>query len=160
MLEIVNSTTGLIHLVSSCFALFFGTITLVLTKGTKAHRMIGYLYVGSMFILLLSAFLIYDLFGGFGIFHVAAIISTFTLAIGMIPAIRRKRPDWPVVHFSWMYWSVIGLYAAFVSEMFTRYIPRDFFTLVGLGTGLVMLVGGICFYMKLKIWKEQYSSWK
>lgn len=76
---------GLIHLISSCFALLFGTFVLVSKKGTIQHVKIGYLYVISMGILFLTAFMIYRLFNGWGIFHYATLGSLITIALGMIP---------------------------------------------------------------------------
>lgn len=154
-----SSTTGLIHLIFSCLALVFGTLVLLMKKGTRAHRLVGYVYVTCMTVLLLTAFMIYDLFGGFGIFHLAAIVGSVTLILGIVPAIRRKKEDWAVSHLSWMYWSVLGLYAAFVSEVFTRYLPMEFFSLVGIGTGVVMILGGFGFYFNLKKWKKQFGNW-
>lgn len=152
------SITGNIHLLASCAALITGTYILVAQKGTKQHKKVGYWYVISMAILPITAFMIYRLFNGFGIFHIAAIVSTVTLIAGMIPVIKRKGDNWVLFHFAWMYWSVMGLYAAFASELITRLLPSQFFSLVGLATGAVMTTGAIVWSNRKKIWAAQFSK--
>lgn len=51
-----------------------------------------------------------------------------------------------------MYWSVIGLYAALVSEIVTRIPGVNFGLMVGLGTAAVMLVGWIVFLKNSRSW--------
>ena len=46
-------------------------------------------------------------------------------------------------HYRYMSWSVVGLYAAFVAEVFTRFVRFDYFwVVVMIGTTLVSVVGG------------------
>lgn len=154
-MNFVNSEIGMIHLVTSMLALVFGTMILIMKKGTRMHRKVGYAYVGSMVVLLASSFMLYNLFGGFGVFHIASIVSSVTLALGMIP-VAMKPDKWVIYHFSWMYWSVIGLYAAFVSEVFTRTLPTPFFSAVGIGTGIIMFAGWVGFKKNLKKWESTF----
>ena len=118
--------------------------------------MVGYVYWVSMSMLLTTAFMIYRLFSGFGIFHLAAVLSTITLLGGMIPVLRRKPKHWVFLHFIWMYWSVIGLYAAFASEMLTRIPSTPFFGMVGFATGGIILTGAIIFSKKKKQWIKEF----
>jgi len=157
MESIVGDIFGLIHLISSVAALIFGTIILTITKGTKTHKKIGYGYVMSMIVLLVTSFMIYRLFNAFGIFHYSALISLTTLILGMIPAIRRKSPKWKYFHFTFMYWSVIGLYAALVSELMVRIPQTPFFGIVGASVGGIMLIGGVSFAINKRKWKEQFK---
>jgi hypothetical protein len=160
-----SGVVGIIHLVASIFALLFGTWVLVGEKGTRAHRKIGYLYAVSMLLLIATAFMIYRLFGRFGIFHVAAIVSMLTLLGGMIPVILRKpKKLWFGLHFSFMYWSVFGLYAAFVAEMAVRLpirttlsSPTTFFTTVAAATLATMLTGQIIFFRNKKKWQKSFT---
>ncbi|MGD1961527.1 MAG: DUF2306 domain-containing protein [Fulvivirga sp.] len=154
----ITSLTGQIHFLASCIALITGTYVLLATKGSTLHKKVGYVYVASMIVLLVTAFMIYRLFGGFGIFHVAAIVSSVTLAAGMIPVIGRKNNNWVMIHFAWMYWSVMGLYAAFASEMITRLLPAQFFSMVGLATGAIMTTAAIIWSRKKKVWQNQFNS--
>lgn len=166
--QLVHDHIGLLHLVFSLLAMVSGIWVLVTTKGTKDHRRIGYFYVVCMLGLNLSAFFIYHLFGRFGVFHWLAVVSLVTLALGVVPVIRKTQPNYRVTHFIFMYWSVIGLYCAAVSEIFTR-LPKIvldangrpvtvFYSFVGIGTLLVMVVG-TAFYIRYKpVWKQQFSD--
>jgi len=158
MENLVGNEIGLIHLISSCFALLFGTFILISKKGTKLHVKIGYLYVISMGILILTAFMIYRLFNGWGIFHYTSLLSLVTIALGMIP-IWTKKPvnKWKSLHFSFMYWSVIGLYAAFAAEILVRIPETPFFGMVGIATGTIMLFGGIVFGINKAKWIKTFE---
>jgi uncharacterized membrane protein len=159
---IFSGSIGLIHLIVSIFALVFGTWVLAVRKGTETHRKVGYLYTISMVLLIATALSIYRLFGTFGVFHVAAVLSAITLAGGMIPVfLRRPTNSWLGLHFSFMYWSVFGLYAAFVAEMATRLpirtifdSPKMFFITVAVSTFATMMVGQIIFFKKKKKWQN------
>ena len=144
---------GLIHLISAITSLISGTMVLALKKGTSIHKKIGYTYIVSMVISLTSSFMIYRLFGGFGVFHIASILSSITLVLGVIPAIRRKPHNgWRFQHLSFMYWSIIGLYAAFASEVLTRVPETPFFGMVGIASALVIITGAVFFKRIAKIW--------
>ena len=115
--NIVTGTTGLIHLISSIIALVTGLLVLTTTKGTTRHKKIGYIYVVSMVVLNLTAFMIYRLFGKFAIFHWFAVLSCLTLIAGMYPVLTKKSKNYLLTHFNFMYWSVVGLYCAFCAEI-------------------------------------------
>ena len=155
MSSLFSSEIGLIHFVASILALILGTAVLIMTKGSKSHIRMGYFYVASMVVLLVTAFMLYNLFGKWGIFHYFAVISSVTLALGMIPIFLRNHiKNWAYLHFSFMYWSVIGLYGAFVSEMMTRIPEVPFYNMVGVATGGVMLFGGILFGINKAKWMK------
>jgi uncharacterized membrane protein len=157
MRQIVFSEIGLIHLIASILALIFGTLVLVLTKGTKLHKQIGYAYAASMLGVIVTAFMIYRLFGRFGIFHITAIISTISLLGGMIPVVLRKPVNgWLSLHYSFMFWSVIGLYAAFAAETLVRIPQTPFFGMVGFASFTVTIMGGIFFTVYKKSWSKFY----
>lgn len=158
MNQLTHDWIGAIHLWTAVLAFITGSLVLAMRKGTNIHRKIGYVYAASMAGVVITAFLIYRLFGGFGIFHVAAIISFITLAGGMLPVLLRKPEDWLPLHFSFMYWSVMGLYAAFVAEVMVRIPASPFFGTIGPGTMVVMIVGGIMFYYRKDRWEEQFKS--
>ena len=152
---IVGNATGSLHLAASVFALIFGTWMLVTEKGTSTHRKVGYLYTFSMAVLIITAFLIYRLFGTFGLFHIAALVSAVTLTLGILAAVlRRPQKTWLGHHFSFMYWSVMGLYAAFVAEVLTRVPQTPFFRMVGIATGGVMVLAYTAFFFLKKRWSR------
>lgn len=164
----ITSQTGLIHFIASLFALLFGTLILVLPKGTAKHKTIGRLYGLTMLVVLVTAFMTYRLFGTWGIFHWTAVISSLTLFAGLFPILTKRPTDnYISLHFSFMYWSVMGVYGAFVSETLVRMpkvavesgIPNSvFYNMTGIGTALVMGLG-VYFFLKLKPkWDDQFCQ--
>ena len=167
MENIVSGTTGLIHLIVSIIALITGLFVLTTTKGTKQHKQIGYIYAVSMILLNLTAFMIYRLYGKFGIFHWFAVISCLTLIAGLYPVLTKKSKNYLLTHFNFMYWSVVGLYCAFMAEVFSR-LPKiiltesgepmtAFYKGVGIGIGFVMTIAVIFFIRYKPKWTKQYE---
>ncbi len=133
------------HIAAAALAMVLGVLVLVRTKGTRSHRRLGYAYVLCMALLNISAFGMYRLFGTFGPFHVAALISTLTVLAGIRAILKRPRTQRLIaLHLVFMYWSVIGLYAAFFSELMVRVrINTAFMILVSCATGATILVGAL-----------------
>ena len=154
MEHLVGDAYGLVHLIASIVALVTGTLVLFMNKGTIQHKQIGYVYVISMALLLLTSFMIYRLFNGWGVFHYATIFSLITISLGMIP-IWTKKPTkkWKYMHFSFMYWSVIGLYSAFAAEILTRIPESSFFGMVGISFVIIMLVAAVYFRFNKYVFK-------
>ncbi len=148
----IHSTIGLIHTIFAVVSLITGTYVILTTKGNKLHVNVGYVYVVSMLIMNLTGFGIYHLFGGFGIFHVMIFISLFALFGGMYPVLYRKKvKNWYIQHLRVMSWSIVGLYAAFVSEMAARIIPESYgIWFLGIGTAVVCMTGSILIKRKIK----------
>ena len=163
--NIVTGTTGLIHLISSIIALVTGLLVLTTTKGTTRHKKIGYIYVVSMVVLNLTAFMIYRLFGKFAIFHWFAVLSCLTLIAGMYPVLTKKSKNYLLTHFNFMYWSVVGLYCAFCAEILTRIpfiydLPNKgqlFGILTGVSIFIVMTIATIIFVKMKPKWTKQYE---
>lgn len=133
-----HSTVGLVHLISALIAMLTGAVVLLNTKGGLFHKRAGYTYVVSMLVLNVTAFMIYRLFGRFGPFHVLAIISMVGIVGGMVPVLFRRRINgWIYLHYYFMNWSVVGLYAAFWAETLTRTLPVKQFWPVVMGATLV-----------------------
>lgn len=148
--DFVHSSTGLIHVLTAMAAMVVGTLVLLIKKGTRIHRLFGYLYFYLMLTLNGTAFMLYGLFGTFGPFHVAALVSLATLLAGFIPVIRRKPSNkWLIQHFTFMYFSIVGLYAAFASETLTRIPKTPFFTMVFIASFLITLAG-VFLYKKMR----------
>lgn len=163
-----HDTIGFVHLITAVISLITGTMILLMRKGTSSHKKIGYVYVASMTVLLITAFMIYRLWGGWGLFHYAALISSVTLLGGFVPILfRYPRKSYIAFHFSFMYWSVMGLYGAFFAEIMTR-LPNllygdtglsiMFFNFLGITVGLVMTIGGIYFYKNKNRWERQFNK--
>ena len=135
-------------------ALLSGAAVVVSRKGTSVHSRLGYLYAAAMSGLIMTAFMIYDLFGAWGAFHWAAVVALATLIGGLAEIVGTRRRGWMMRHATWMSWSYVGLLAAFVAESLTRWVvpllvpslsgsseERLFWTAVGLGSAVVVAVG-------------------
>ena len=81
---------GFVHTLFGLAALATGCAVVIRRKATRIHRRIGRAYVAAMLLLNLTALLIYDLYGRFGPFHVAALISLATVLAGIVPVLRRR----------------------------------------------------------------------
>ncbi|WP_224999273.1 DUF2306 domain-containing protein [Cesiribacter sp. SM1] len=159
MENLFGNYIGIVHTFFALLAMLSGGWVLLQSKGGKRHRQIGYVYVGAMLLMLLTAFGIYRLYGGFGIFHFFAVISFLTLAGGMYPALKRPH-NWLGLHYRLMSWSVAGLYAAFVAEVATRLLPQQYFGLVvGIGSALVLGISAYLIYGSRKHILEKYKKW-
>jgi uncharacterized membrane protein len=130
---------GAFHAVVGVVSLALGGWVLLLKKGTPLHKRLGLAYLITMLLLNGTALAIYDLSGGFGPFHVAAIVSLATITASYVPVLlHRPRSAWLELHAHFMCWSYVGLIAAFVAEVTVR-LPG-----VGWGAGLV---AGIVFVL-------------
>lgn len=168
--HIISDNTGLIHLIVSIIALLTGTLNLILVKGSALHKRIGRVYAISMIVLLVTAFMMYNLFGTWGIFHWTAVISTLTLICGLFPILtKRPKNNYVSLHFCFMYWSVIGLYGAFVSELFVRLpkkviesgIPNSaFYIMMNIGIFLTMGFGAFFFIKQKSKWDKQFGQYQ
>lgn len=158
MYSFVSSDLGLIHLISAFVAMAAGAFVLAGRKGTPLHKRAGYFYASSMLVVCGTAMGIYDLTGYFGVFHVAAVVGFVTLAAGIVPMLikgldRKKK----AVHLWFMYYSVLGLYAALASELIVRIPDKPFYPMVGIATGAVMLVGTTFMLWKERVWIRHFT---
>jgi len=168
----IKDTVGLIHFVASIVALITGAIVLLKVKGTRSHLRYGYAYCIAMIVTLTSSFMIYRLYGRFGVFHYLAILSGFTLIKGMLPMLKGNKEKNSVnQHFKSMYWSVVGLYAAFAAELFVRVqllyrlfsdvMPKTLFHFLALFASLsVILISLVVFLKKKSGWIKLANKFK
>jgi len=161
MREIASySLTSWSHLVAALLAMVFGALVLVRPKGTLQHRRLGRVYVACMLVLNATAFGLYRLFGTFGPFHGAAVVSLLTLFAAM-RAIRgrpltARRIE---LHLIFMYWSVLGLYATFFSELMVRVrINAAFMVLVSAATGATILLGALFQNRLVRRWSAEVQG--
>jgi len=151
---------GGVHLGSALLAMALGAIVLLKPKGSKFHIKAGYAYAVMMLVLNGTALMIYQLFGHFGPFHYAALISLISLFGGIIPAyLKKPEKTWLEFHYEFMNWSVIGLYAAFWSETFSRFFRfAGFWVLVATGTAMTVAIGVYLLKSKKKEMLKKYSK--
>jgi uncharacterized membrane protein len=155
MQQLVYSSWGAVHLAAAVAALVLGTGVLALPKWGKLHKRLGYGYVGSLVLMLSTSFAIYRQFHGFGIFHVAALLSGVTLLAGMGP-VWRKWParGWLPLHYGFMYLSVLELYVALVAEVLVRQPGYSFWQVAGISLLTVLLPGGLLLGRLRPRWQE------
>lgn len=159
MYDFVKSSLGWFHLITALLAMLAGAFVLATRKGTKQHKQVGYIYVFSMLLVCGSAMGIYRLTGTFGIFHITAIVGFLTLAGGIIPMLMKNiNRKYKAVHIWFMYYSVLGLYAAFASELIVRIPDKPFYTMVGVATGSIFLIGTIFILKKEKVWSKFFIN--
>jgi uncharacterized membrane protein len=146
MPHLVYSLWGLIHLLAAVLSLLLGAIVLWLPKPGPRHRRLGYAYVGTMTLMLGTSFAIYRQYHRFGIFHVAALLSGATLLAGMVP-VWRKKPvrQWRLLHYSFLYLSVLELYVALLAEVLVRVPGLGFWPVASISSAVVLLPGAIVF---------------
>ncbi|GAA4883528.1 hypothetical protein GCM10023311_02120 [Flaviramulus aquimarinus] len=157
MHDFVNTSLGWFHFLTSLIAILTGTYILFNPKGTKKHKQVGYVYVFSMILLCGAALGIYNISGEFGVFHILAVAGLLTLIIGMIPLLFKNiQKKYKVFHLWFMYYSVLGLYAAFVSELSIRIPEKPSYMLVGIVTGVIFTIGSIFIFWKEKVWKTYF----
>jgi uncharacterized membrane protein len=154
MAAVLHSPVSVVHLLAVLLALATGTIVLFTPKGTYFHRRLGWAYVGSMAITLLTAFQIYFLFGRFGIVHWGAVGSVAALLLGTGAAVFRSVvADWLRWHYFGMGASVTGLYAALVVESTYRFFPATYFWWSTLGpASVIFLAGGLLLHRYYPTW--------
>lgn len=156
MPHLVYSIWGVIHLLAAVLSLVWGTTVLALPKRGKRHKYLGYAYSSCLLVMLSTSFAIYRQYHGFGIFHVAAVLSAATLLAGMVP-VWRKKPvrGWQPLHYSFMYLSVLELYVALVAEVLIRVPGLTFWEVANASLAIVLLPGAVL-YGHLR---RQWTSW-
>lgn len=137
---------GAFHGVLGLISVVLGGIVVLRRKAGAAHRRTGIAYTMSMVLLNVTAFGIYDLFGGFGPFHWLAIVSLATTFAGFVPVWLRRPRCWLDIHARCMSWSYAGLIAAFMSEIGSRIPGVSLLYGVLVPTTGVMLVAAVLIY--------------
>jgi uncharacterized membrane protein len=160
MLSFLHSSASVVHLVAVGLALATSTPLVLAPKRTRRHRYLGTAYVGSMAVLLLSAFRLYFLFGRFGIVHYGAVACTLALGVGTGAVLGRAvLPAWRQWHYLGMGASVTGLYAALVVESTYRLFPAAWFWWVTLGpAAAVMLAGALVLRRHFPPWPRSRTA--
>lgn len=134
---------GIVHTLLASGSLLLGGTVLCLRKGTRLHRLIGIGYVFCLFGVNVTALTIYDGPGGFGVFHIFAILNLSLLLVGFSAAFfKRPRTAWVHNHYYFMAWSYVGLCAAAGAEIAVRIPGVSMLAGVTVPTVAVTLIGG------------------
>lgn len=124
-------------------ALVAGGVVVALPKGTRHHRLAGRVYAGSLGLVNVTAFLVYEITGGLNAFHAMAVLSAVTLAAGLLSLQgRARRRGHFEPHAYFMSWSYVGLVAAGTAQVVTSFTSFPPGLSVWAPTLAVMLVGG------------------
>ncbi|GGX63868.1 DUF2306 domain-containing protein [Saccharospirillum salsuginis] len=135
-----SSNIGLVHTLFAIGAIATGGLVVLSRKGTKNHRLMGYIFFSAMVIMNLTALFTQSIYS-FGPFHWMAIGSLVFVTGGVAaPVLFRKNKNWLRVHYDLMLWSYVGLIAAMFSEIAVR-VPAVG-TVIGGGALFWMLVIG------------------
>ena len=142
---------GIAHTTFAAVSMALGLGVLLMPKGTTVHRVIGMLYVLSMFGLNVTALTIYRVFGGFGVFHAFAVLSLVSLLSGFAAAfLKQPRHAWLPYHYYSMGWSYVGLCAAAGAEVAVRLPGVPFALGVAVPTIAITVLGGAWIQMRAR----------
>ena len=134
------------HVVAALSALVIGAAVLVLPKGTHTHRVVGTVYVVALVVVNVAALSLHRE-NTFGVFHVLAVASLVTIAVGLSLLLLGKRSP-PVVatHAYCMAWSYAGLVAAGCGQLAAAVDQTDGAWGVPVTIGAVLLISGVIIF--------------
>ena len=74
-----------LHAVIAMVAVLLGAVQLCMKKGTRTHKLIGWVWVGSMLIVSISSFLIHELklWGDYSPIHLLSILTLFFIGLAV-----------------------------------------------------------------------------
>lgn len=113
----------ILHAVAASFSLLFGAYQLLRkTKGDKQHRFIGWIWLASMYTVVITSFWIKTLDGGFTWLHALSVLTFVTITTGLVAAIKGNIKS----HKAFMQGSYYGILGAFVGVVAvpSRRIPQ------------------------------------
>ena len=137
------------HVVAALTALLAGVAVLLLPKGTHTHRAIGTAYVLALVLVNVAALSLHRE-NVFGVFHVLAVASLATIAVGLSPLLLGKRsPRVIATHAFCMTWSYAGLAAAGCGQLAVA-VGHDLAAwVVPVVIGAVLSIGGVVIFGKV-----------
>jgi uncharacterized membrane protein len=115
---------GTLHWLSASLALLAGSLQLAGTKGTRAHRRLGWVYAGLLLVVNGTALTRYRETGGWNQFHTLAVISLATLlvALGGFAIFGRR---WWIPHAYFSAGSYLGVVLAGLFQLATHLPMRN-----------------------------------
>ena len=140
---------GPTHAALTVASLILGALVFVQQKGGARHRLLGYLYAGTLLLVNVTALSVYKESSALGPFHILALVSLATLSGGFVPAFRRwPRGSWLEAHAYFMSWSYVGLVAAGAAQMATKLAGSGVLQ-VAAPTALAVSVGAILIHSRI-----------
>jgi uncharacterized membrane protein len=135
-----------VHVLSAFSALLVGVTVLLLPKGTRTHRVFGTVYVLVLVVVNVAALSVHRE-NTFGVFHVLAVASLVTIAVGLSPLLLGSRST-PVIttHAYCMAWSYAGLVAAGCGQLAAALREGDGGWVVPVVIGAVLAVSAVLIF--------------
>ena len=135
---------GTVHVVAASIALALGLIVLARRKGDIWHVRLGRLYIATMLAVALPVLFVYDITGRPGPFHVLAVVSLLTTALGWLHVRRRGHARFGLVaHATFMAWSWIGVITAGLAQLANHGWPEKWPWPVLVVVGVATLTGAV-----------------
>ena len=118
-------------------------------KGTHTHRVIGTAYVVALVLVDVAALSLHRE-NTFGVFHVLAVASLVTIAVGLSPLLLGKRSP-PVIaaHAYCMAWSYAGLVAAGCGQLAAAVGEGDGAWGVPVMIGTVLSISAVVIFVRV-----------
>lgn len=135
---------GTAHVLAASVALTLGLVVLVRRKGDPWHVRLGRLYVVAILAVAVPALFVYNITGRPGPFHVLAIVSLLTTALGWLSVRRGGRSRAGVAaHATFMAWSWVGVVTAGLAQAANHRWPEESPWPVLVVVGLATLTGAV-----------------
>ena len=124
-MQIIHDIWGAAHTAAALVALITGAFVLIRPKADGQHKLTGYTYFASFWVLILAGLPMAS--DGITIFHWLSGVSAVTLLAGLSLILRARRERDPAKraglvfgHYKFMAWSYVGLVAAGVAQVSSR----------------------------------------
>ena len=134
------------HVLAALSALLVGAAVLLLPKGTHSHRMLGTAYVLVLVVVNVAALSLHRE-NTFGVFHVLAVVSLVTIAVGLSSLLLGKRSEVVIAtHAYCMTWSYAGLVAAGCGQLAAAIGQDGRAWVVPVTIGTVLTISGVVIF--------------
>ena len=144
----LTSWIGWLHFLGALAALAIGLIVIFNRKGTARHRLLGSVYVILLVTLNVSALSLHRE-DAFGPFHILAVLSLITIAVGVGLLVLTSGPEHLVAaHAYMMSWSYVGLVAAGTGQL-TVTLKLNIGSATWVVILLTLFVGGIVIHLRI-----------
>ena len=114
------------HTLTASFAILFGAVVVILSKGTYRHRLAGRGFVATILAMVLLSFPIREINeGSFSVFHLISIQTTCLVVAGVTAlALRSRIEQWVVWHARFMLYALITLVVTGTAQAF-EWLPFE-----------------------------------
>ena len=114
-----------LHVAAAILSLALGVVALVRRKGGAWHVALGRTYLAALLVVNLPVLFLYEATGGPGPFHVLAVVSLVTTALGWLSLQGQGGRHSVQAHASFMTWSWIGVATAGLAQLANRQWPEQ-----------------------------------